>query len=269
MEAIFLRVIKSRRLGDYDLIEELGHGGMGSVYKARQIYLDQIVALKVLPQRYLDDPQAVARFRREMQSIGQLDHPNIVRAYNAGESEGVHFLVMECVDGITLQHLVRPDEKTVTPLSPGAACEVIRQAALGLQHAHEHKLVHRDVKPANLMLSRDGVVKVLDLGLAKFQAERRASDQLGSELTQAGMTMGTVDYMAPEQWEHAGIVDVRADIYSLGCTFFFLLTGTPPFGGKSYDSNRKKLMAHVVAPIPSLTEACPIVPKILTAFLPT
>ena len=267
VEAIFRRVIKSRRLGDYDLIEELGHGGMGSVYKARQIYLGQIVALKVLPQRYLDDPQAVARFRREMQSIGQLDHPNIVRAFNAGEAEGVHFLVMECVDGVTLQQLVRPDEKTVTPLSPGAACEVIRQAALGLQHAHEHKLVHRDVKPANLMLSREGIVKLLDLGLAKFQAERRASDEVGSELTQAGMTMGTVDYMAPEQWEHAGIVDVRADIYSLGCTLFFLLTGTPPFGGKSYDSNRKKLMAHVVAPIPSLAEACPDCPEDIDRIL--
>jgi serine/threonine protein kinase len=260
VEAVFHRVVKSRRLGDYELLDELGRGGMGIVYKARQIYLNQIVAVKVLPQQYLDDTQAVGRFRREMQSIGQLDHPNIVRAYNAGEAGGAHFLVMEFVDGINLQQLVHPAGAEAEPLSLGAACEVIRQAALGLQHAHERRLVHRDIKPANLMLNRSGSIKLLDLGLAKFHAERCAPDQRSSELTRAGVTMGTVDYMAPEQWENSGAVDIRADIYSLGCTLFFLLSGQAPYGDESYDTNRKKLMAHVVAPIPALADHCPDLP---------
>ena len=173
VESVFRRVVKTRRLGDYELLEELGRGGMGVVYKARQIYLNQTVALKILPHRYLDDPQAVSRFRREMQSIGGLNHPNIVRAYNAGEAGGVHFLVMEFVDGVNLQQFVGAGMPPGGPLGVGAACEIIRQAALGLQHAHEHQLVHRDVKPANLMLCRSGQVKLLDLGLAKFHAERR------------------------------------------------------------------------------------------------
>ncbi len=172
VEAVFRRVVKNRRLGDYELLDELGQGGMGVVYKARQVYLNQTVALKVLPERYLDDSQAVARFRREMQSIGALDHANIVRAYNAGEAGGAQFLVMEYIDGIDLQHLVCPPQRPVQPLGVGAACAVIHQAALGLEHAHQHHLVHRDIKPANLMLGRTGIVKLLDLGLAKFHAER-------------------------------------------------------------------------------------------------
>ena len=262
MAVIFRRVVKCRRLGDYELQDELGRGGMGVVYKARQVHLNQVVAMKVLPERYLDEPQAVARFKREMQSIGALEHPNIVRAYNAGEANGVYFLAMEFVDGIDLQRLImKPSAKTAKPLSVGAACEAIRQAALGLHHAHEHNLVHRDIKPANLMLSRSGVVKLLDLGLAKFHADRLSPDQRTGNLTQAGITMGTVDYMAPEQWENSGGVDIRADIYSLGCTLFYLLVGRAPYGGESYDSNRKKLMAHVVAPIPSLIDACPECPE--------
>ena len=272
VESVFRRVVKTRRLGDYELLEELGRGGMGIVYKARQIYLNQTVALKILPHRYLDDPQALGRFRREMQSIGGLDHPNIVRAYNAGEAGGVQFLVMEFVDGINLQQFVgtglpSPANRPATrvprpgPLGAGAACEIIRQAALGLQHAHEHQLVHRDVKPANLMLCRSGQVKLLDLGLAKFHAERRGEVQPPGGLTQPGVTMGTIDYMAPEQWENPAAADIRADIYSLGCTLFFLLTGQPPYGDPAYDTSRKKLMAHVVAPIPSLVDRCPDCPQ--------
>ena len=234
---------------------------MGVVYKARQVYLNQTVALKILPHRYLDEPQAVSRFRREMQSIGGLDHPNIVRAFNAGEAGGVHFLVMEFVDGINLQQFVGMGQPPGGPLGVGAACEIIRQAALGLQHAHEHQLVHRDVKPANLMLCRSGQVKLLDMGLAKFHAERRSEGQPQGGLTQPGVTMGTIDYMAPEQWENSANADIRADIYSLGCTLFFLLTGETPYGNPTYDTNRKKLMAHVVAPIPSLLKNCPDCPQ--------
>ena len=261
VESVFRRTVKTRRLGDYELLEELGRGGMGVVYKARQVYLNQTVALKILPHRYLDDPQAVSRFRREMQSIGGLNHPNIVQAYNAGEAGGVHFLVMEFVDGVNLQQFVGIGIPPGGPLGVGAACEIIRQAALGLQHAHEHQLVHRDVKPANLMLCRSGQVKLLDLGLAKFHADRRGDALPQHSLTQPGVTMGTIDYMAPEQWENPAAADIRADIYSLGCTLFFLLTGQPPYGDPAYDTSRKKLMAHVVAPIPSLVDRCPDCPQ--------
>ena len=240
------RVVKPKRLGDYELLEELGHGGMGVVYRAVQKYLHQIVALKVLPGRLLDEPQVIARFRREMRLIGGLNHPNIVRALNAGESEGTHYLVMEYVDGVTLQSLLRAGHG----MPVAAACEVIRQAALGLEHVHRYGLVHRDIKPANLMVDAEGIVKILDLGLGKF----RAADGAAHSLTQIGATMGTVDYMAPEQWEDSGDADIRADIYSLGCTFYFLLTGRAPYDAPRYDSQRKKMMAHMVGELPSLDE---------------
>ncbi len=253
VDEVFRRVVKPRQVGDYELLDELGRGGMGVIYRARQVFLNQIVALKVLPEECLDRPEFVGRFKREMQSIGRLEHPNIVRAYNAGEADGVLFLVLEFVDGVTFHRLVADHvEKHQSGLSVGAACEAIRQAALALEHARQHGLVHRDVKPANLMLSRSGVVKLLDLGLAKFHADQRPIDERSGPVTQPGMAMGTVDYMAPEQWEDPSGVDIRADLYSLGCTLSFLLTGSPPFGDRTYDTNRKKLMAHIVAPIPSL-----------------
>ncbi len=268
VEAIFRRVVKVRRLGDYELLEELGKGGMGVVYRARQLLLNRIDAVKVLPDRFLDAPTALARFRREMQSIGGLDHPNVVRAYYASEANGIHFLVMEYVDGLNLQVLVIDRlEKKVGPLSVGAACEVIRQAATGLQYAYMKGLVHRDIKPANLMLNRAGVVKILDLGLAKLCHDYRPADEQSDPLTVQGTMIGTVEYMAPEQCEDSSTVDIRADIYSLGCTLFFLLTGQPPFGGKSFDSNRRKLMAHAVAPVPSLAAACPGCPAELDRIL--
>ena len=206
--------------------------------------LNQTVALKVLPERCLDDSQAVARFQREMQSVGSLDHPNIVRAFNAGEDRGSHFLVMEFVEGLTLDEL---GSKTNGELPIGAACEMIRQAALGLQHAYEHGLVHRDIKPANLMLSRSGVVKILDLGLARLR-----NRSFSHTLTQTGMAMGTPDFMAPEQCHDASTVDIRADIYSLGCTLYFLLTSRPPYAGPDYETIGRKLMAHATAPLPSV-----------------
>lgn len=240
--SVYRRVVRLRRLGDYELLEKRGRGGMGEVYLARHTLLNQTVAVKVLPDRYLDDPQLVARFRREMQLIGQLDHPNIVRAYYAGESQGVYYLAMEYVDGETLQQAVERQG----PLSIGAACEAIRQAAEGLQCAWEHGIVHRDLKPSNLMLARTGAVKVLDMGLACCR-----STQFSENLTHTGLIMGTEDYMAPEQWENSSQVSIQADIYSLGCTLFFLLSGQPPFSSSS-GNRREKLMAHAVAPVPSL-----------------
>lgn len=254
-----------RRLGDYELSERLGHGGMGVVYKARHVLLNQIVALKVLPERYLDEPQAVSRFRREMQLIGGLNHPNIVQAHNAGEQQGVHYLVMEYVDGITLEQLVF---LCGDPLPVGAACELVRQAALGLQHAHLHGLIHRDVKPANLMLSSGGTLKVLDLGLARLRADLQSTGQLTEYgVSEPGIAIGTVDYMAPEQWEDSSGVDIRADVYSLGCTLFYLLTGRAPYGQPAFDTIRKKLKAHAAEPVPSLAEHRGDCPKELDKLL--
>ena len=229
-----------RELGEYELLAKLGQGGMGAVYKARHTRLDRIVAVKVLPKEKTTDERAVARFEREMKAVGRLNHPNIVQAYDARDIAGTTVLVMEHVDGADLSHIV----KRHGPLKLSDACELIRQAALGLQYAHESGLVHRDIKPSNLMLSRDGQLKILDMGLALLQSgESPAAD--GGELTSAGQAMGTADYMAPEQVSDSHSVDIRADIYSLGCTLYKLLTGHAPFSGPQYKTPLEKLMGHV------------------------
>ncbi|HPM83593.1 MAG TPA: serine/threonine-protein kinase, partial [Candidatus Anammoximicrobium sp.] len=224
-----------RRLGDYEILREIGHGGMGVVYQAQHRLLNQIVALKVLPEPALGDRQAVRRFQREMLSVGSLNHPNIIRALNAGEARDVHYLVMEYVDGWDFGELVALHGR----LASGAACELIGQAAIGLQYIYEHDMVHRDIKPANLMLARDGTVKILDLGLARLDPRHRSR-----ELTHPGFAMGTVDYMAPEQWVDSSAVDIRADIYSLGCTLFFLLTGQTPDAMKAGDTPSRRRMGR-------------------------
>ncbi|MDR0871151.1 MAG: serine/threonine protein kinase, partial [Planctomycetaceae bacterium] len=266
IDSIVLRNVKQRQIGDYEIIEELGHGGMGIVYKAKQKLLNQTVAIKVLSQTLLNDRQAVGRFRREMQLIGSLNHPNIVRALNAGETAGTHYLVMEFIDGFTLAAGLAPPGGTSSAANTAAVCEAIRQAALGLQYANEFGLIHRDIKPANLMLDGAGTVKILDLGLGKFISEHRASEESVS-LTQAGATLGTVDYMSPEQCENAETADIRSDIYSLGCTLYYLLTGAAPYSGSKYDSARKKLMAHIVGGIPDVRKINPDVPDALQAVL--
>ncbi len=289
VETIFPRVVKCRRLGDYELLEELGRGGMGVVYRARHVLLNQIVAVKVLPGDFLETPTALARFRREMQSIGALDHPNIVRAYNAGEADGTHFLAMEYVDGVDLKALVVVRRvRKAGPLPLAAAIEIIRQAAIGLQYTCEKGLVHRDIKPANLMLTRSGVVKILDLGMAKLRGDFSAMDgrsdastqagaTIGAKLgngfgaaddrsgsfTQAGTAIGTVDYMAPEQWQDPGKADIRADIYGLGCTLYYLLTGKVVYGADTVD---KKMLAHRHLPPPSLCKDRADVPPALDAI---
>lgn len=257
VDEICRRFMHVQRLGEYQLLEELGRGGMGVVYRARHMMLDQIVAIKVLPKGYVTEPQAVSRFLREMRAIGGLKHPNMVQAYNAGESEGVHYLVMEYVDGKNLMDLI--SQSGCLPL--GAACELVRQAALGLQHAHENGLVHRDIKPANLILSRTGTIKILDLGLARLAIQHNREEEQSEHLTQEGSAIGTIDYMAPEQWESSRDVDIRSDIYSLGATLFFLLTGKVPYGSRQYNSIRKKFLAHTSAPIPSLLSHVPDCPE--------
>jgi serine/threonine protein kinase len=233
-----------RVLGHYQIVEKIGQGGMGAVYRALHMRLKKTVALKLLPFDRVSDPQAVARFLREMEAIGRLDHDNIVRATDAGEAEGIHFLVMELIDGIDLSRVVRLRGPLLFP----DACELIRQAATGLQYVHEHTLVHRDVKPSNLLLSVKGEVKILDLGLALLSRNGLST----GELTALGQVMGTADYMAPEQWESCHAVDIRADLYSLGCTLYTLLVGRPPYSGPAYQTVLQKLAAHAREPI------CPV-----------
>ncbi len=248
-----------RQLGEYELLAELGRGGMGRVYLALHTKLDRVVAIKVLPRGRLDAPQAVARFAREMKAIGRLNHPNIVHAYDAREIDGEAVLVMEYVDGFDLAELVG----RLGPLAVPEACEVIRRAALALGYAHEHGLVHRDVKTSNLMLSRGGEVKLLDLGLARFYAD----PPTGEEMTGAGQAMGTADYMAPEQATDSRTVDIRADLYSLGCTLYRLLAGRAPFAGPEHAGTLEKLHAHVHQPVPPVRQFAPQVPEELAAVL--
>lgn len=213
---------KNLLLGSYLLLERLGEGGMGEVFKARHKRLERIVALKLVHKERLDNPQAVKRFRREIEAAAKLNHPNIVVAYDADDVNGTHFFTMEFVDGTDLNKLV----KEKGPLPVDHACDCIRQTALGLQHAFEKGLVHRDIKPHNLLFSKTGMVKILDMGLARAQASEDSST-----LTQEGSVMGTLDYVSPEQAMNAHTVDIRGDLYSLGCTFYFLLTGRVPFPG--------------------------------------
>ncbi len=211
-------------LGPYVLLERLGEGGMGQVFKARQVRLDRVVALKVIRPERLAQAGAVQRFQREARAVARLAHPNIVTIHDADEAGGIHFFAMEYVEGIDLGRLLDKHG----PLLVDQACAYIRQAALGLQHAHEQGLVHRDVKPANLLLTNQGLIKILDLGLA------RLGQQLDSTaLTHEGALMGTPDYIAPEQVADPHTVDIRADLYSLGCTLYRLLTGQVPFPGAS------------------------------------
>ncbi|MBL7040057.1 MAG: DUF1080 domain-containing protein [Pirellulaceae bacterium] len=241
------------QIGQYQLLESLGQGGMGTVYKALHTKLRRVVVVKVLSSERMDDPGAAARFHREMEAVGRLDHPHIVRATDAGEASGTCFLVMEFVDGIDLSDLVA----AYGQLPIADACELIRQAAIGLDHAHQHGMVHRDIKPSNLILSSDGMVKVLDLGLARL----RGAPAAHQELTATGQIMGTLDYMAPEQAEDAHSVDIRADIYSLGCTLYKLVTGHAPFSSSKYDTPISKAMAHIQKPPPPISEHRLDVPK--------
>ncbi|MCA9135631.1 MAG: protein kinase [Planctomycetales bacterium] len=207
-------------VGQYELLSRLGTGGMGAVYLARHKSLDKQVALKLLPALPAQNAEFVARFQREMRAAGKLDHPAIVRTTDAGEQQGIHFLVMDAIDGMDLSRIMRGEEK----LAISDACEVIRQAAMGLAHAHEKGIVHRDVKPSNLMLDTGGQVRILDFGLAQIGFWDAGS----AEITTVGQLMGTLDYMAPEQAERGGAVDYRADLYSMGSTLFRLLTGRAP-----------------------------------------
>lgn len=242
-----------RLVGEYELGEKLGGGGMGVVYRARHRRLGKSVALKLLPGGTSEEPDRVGRFLREMQAIGALKHPNIVEAYDAGEQNGTVYLAMELIEGIDLAQMVEQRG----PLPVIEACELARQTALGLHYLNEHGLVHRDLKPANLMRTPDGTVKILDLGLARW----RAAEAGAQALTVSGLSMGTPDFLAPEQVRDAAAVEGSADLYGLGGTLFYLLTGKAPFAHRlsAYD----KMNAHVSEPPPDLRIQRPEVPPAL------
>jgi serine/threonine protein kinase len=244
-------------LGSYILIDRLGEGAMGQVYKARHKTMGRIVALKVIRKDKLSQKKSVQRFEREIRAVAQLSHPNIVMAYDADQVNGTRYIAMEYVPGIDLAQLV--GQTGPLPIMP--ACEYIRQAALGLQHAHERGLVHRDIKPSNLLLSADGTqVKLLDMGLARLNE----MDEDAGHLTQEGFVMGTPDFLAPEQARDSHKADIRSDLYSLGCSMYFLLSGQVPFPGRTL---HEKVMGHVMGTARPLEQLRPDVPGPLLAVV--
>lgn len=251
---------KGFRLGKYRLISLLGKGGMSSVYLAEHTVMKRRVAIKVLPHKKVNDASYLGRFHREAQAVAALDHPNIVRAYDVdAEMDGsmeIHFLVMEYVEGMSLQQLVAA--KGV--VAPKDAADYIRQSAEGLEHAHVAGLVHRDIKPGNLLLDKNGIVRLLDLGLARFFNDEENSLTVEHD----EKVLGTADYLAPEQAVDSHTVDHRADLYALGCTLFFLLTGEPPF---NQGTLAQRLIAHQTKEPPSLSEKRKDVPASLDALM--
>ena len=245
------------RLGTYKILDQLGAGGMGQVYLAEHTAMKRRVALKVLPSKQGGDRANVERFYREARAVAALDHPNIVRAHDICQDQGVHFLVMEYAEGKDLAALLK---ERGGRLPYEEAVGYVLQAAAGLGHAHQKGLVHRDVKPANLLLCRDGVLKVLDMGLARFFEDDQ--DQLTQQLD-SGAVMGTADYVAPEQLIDSSSADARADVYALGATLYHLVTGRPPFGG----STTAKLLAHQVKTALPLHATLPDVPEELSAVV--
>ena len=236
-----------RTIGNYHLIEQIGKGGMGAVYRATHSHLKKQVVVKLILNNRVDDETQVQRFYREMEVIGSLDHANIVKATDAGEIDGTCFLVMEYLDGHDVKSILNA-EKTI-PLS--SACYILRQVANGLQYIHNHQLIHRDIKPSNLFLTSDGQVKILDLGLAGLKQGEC------SDLTDSNCIMGSVYYMAPEQAQNVKNIDHRADIYSLGCAFYQMLTGRPPF---KKTSQLETIIAHRETPPPHLRVPIPNIP---------
>jgi serine/threonine protein kinase/WD40 repeat protein len=255
VQAVYQGKTRGLVMGNYVVLDRIGEGGMGQVYEARHQRMDRVVALKLLPSSLMKSAEAVKRFQREVKAAARLSHPNIVTAHDADEHQGAHFLVMEYVDGKDLGKLVTEEG----PLSLARAVDYIVQAAKGLEYAHQQGVIHRDIKPSNLLVNAEGTVKILDMGLARIdEAIGRTDDRL----TQSGQIMGTLDFMAPEQALDTKCADARSDVYSLGCSLYYLLTGRPPFIGETIG---QKLAAHREQPIPSLRAVQPAVPEWLDA----
>ncbi|MGE4000168.1 MAG: serine/threonine-protein kinase [Planctomycetaceae bacterium] len=244
-----------QRLGKYQIQRKLGAGGMGTVFLAVDRELNRTVALKVLPKERAENPTLVRRFKSEAQAAAQLEHKNIVRVYEAGEVDGFLYIALEYIDGIDVHELVA--KRGVLPVK--RSIDIVKQVARALDHAASKQIVHRDIKPANLMIKRDGTVKLADMGLA-----RSIDESIETSITRAGMTVGTVDYMSPEQARSSQSADVRSDIYSLGCTWYHMLTGVPPYpeGGLT-----EKLQAHALAKRPDPRIDNDAVPEAVVAVI--
>ncbi len=236
-----------KSLGDYEITGRLGAGGMGQVFRAVHKIMKRPVAIKIMHGQFVADPDSRRRFEREVQAISRLSHPNIVTAHDAREYEGGLYLVTELVEGEDLSKLV----KRKGPIRPREAVHFAWQAAKGLKYAHQQGIIHRDIKPGNLLLEKKKTIKVLDLGLARLLVSDSTAKDDGPTITRSGSLLGTATYMAPEQARSPLAADERSDIYSLGCTLYFLLTGSPPFRGESAIDT---IMAHVEQPIPELPE---------------
>jgi eukaryotic-like serine/threonine-protein kinase len=245
IQSVYQGKTKGLVLGNYVVLDKIGQGGMGHVYQAQHRRMKRIVALKVLPSAVAKSDKAIERFQREVEAAARLSHPHVVTAYDANQADGIHFLVMEYVAGTDLSALVRREG----PLPVATALDYVLQAARGLAYAHAQGVIHRDIKPSNLLLDPQGTVKVLDLGLARFPRDWEATPDAHA-LTEAGQLLGTVDFIAPEQAMDTRSADARSDIYSLGCTLFYLLTGRAVYPTGSFP---QKIVDHLKHPIPSLT----------------
>jgi serine/threonine protein kinase len=247
-------------LGQYRILDFLGEGGMGRVYKAEHTTMGRTVALKVLAPRHTNTEKARRLFMAEVRAAGKLMHPNIVTAHDANEIDGRHYLVMEYIDGPNLNQLVHERG----PLPVGLACDIVRQVASGLQYAHEQGMVHRDIKPPNVLLQRSGtalssgyLAKIVDFGLARLvDASEEREDRANAPAI--NLTVGTPDYLSPEQACNSPIVDIRSDLYSLGCTFYFLLAGQVPFPG---GTSLEKLMRQTTEEATAIEQLRPDIPQ--------
>ncbi len=257
---IFRRQSRGLRIGDYIVLDKIGSGGMGQVFKSEDRRTGQLVALKLLRATYTKSQRAVTRFYREANTAARLKHRNLVSVCEAGEWNGLHYLVMELINGRDVRSIV----KDQGPLSVAEAVDIGVQTARGLAYAHENGIVHRDVKPANLLLDKNGRVVILDLGLARLDdAAQEAAGDDGGRLTMPGHFLGTLDYVSPEQAMDAHEVDGRSDIYSLGCTLHYLLRGRPPY---RRDNAALILLAHCQDPIPDLTESPGVTDRLNAVF---
>jgi formylglycine-generating enzyme required for sulfatase activity/tRNA A-37 threonylcarbamoyl transferase component Bud32 len=243
---------EGQRLGEFEILGRLGQGGMGAVYKARQVSLRRTVAIKTLQAALAADAEYIVRFHNEAAAAAALNHPNLVQVYSAGESDGLHWFAMEYVEGESAQDRVKRKGR----IEPVEAIAIVMHVATALEYGwRKAHLIHRDIKPDNIFLSGDGEVKLGDLGLAKVAEQTQG-------LTVTGASMGTPHYVSPEQAEGKKDVDLRADIYSLGCTLFHLLSGKPPYAG---ESALAVMMKHVSAPVPNLKQVWPECPEELAA----
>ncbi len=256
-QAVYQRRTTCLVLGNYVLLERIGRGGMGQVFMARHKRMDRIVALKVLSPTAMKSPGAVRRFLREAKAAARLAHPNIVTAHDADEDKGMYYLVTEYVEGQNLAMIVRQHGA----LSLGRAIDYIVQAARGLEYAHSNGVIHRDIKPSNLLLDQQGTVKILDMGIARVdEFVGKAAFGTDEEMTNSGVIVGTPDYMSPEQSNDIRVADARSDIYSLGCTMYYLLTGQPTYPGETV---LQKIIAHREQPVPFLRDLRGDVPEAL------